>query len=272
VSAQEALRAGRLEEAVTQLQAEVRRQPGDPRLRIFLFQLLCVRGEWNRALTQLNLAGELDAAALLMVQTYREALRCEVYRAGVFAGKRLPMSLGEPDPWFAPLVQSLAATAAGRAEEARELRERAYAQAPAIAGTLNGRPFEWIADGDARLGPCLELIISGRYYWVPFHRLRRIDMEAPGDLRDCVWMPAQLTWTNGGEAVALIPTRYPGSESTADAALKLARRTEWREQGEDTYFGLGQRVWITDAGETALLDVRSAALEPSGTAPAAPGA
>ena len=77
-------------------------------MRIFLFQLLCVRGEWNRALTQLNVAGELDAGALIMVQMYREALRCEVYREAVFAGKRVPMSLGEPDPWFAPLVQSLA--------------------------------------------------------------------------------------------------------------------------------------------------------------------
>jgi type VI secretion system protein ImpE len=256
VSAQEALRSGRLDEALSQLQQEVRRQPADARLRVFLFQLLCVRGEWNRALTQLNVAGELDAGTLLMVQTYREALRCEVYRAQVFAGKRMPMSLGEPDPWFAPLVQSLTVAAEGRAEEAAKLRERAFEAAPAAPGALNGQPFEWLADGDARLGPCLEIIVSGRYYWVPFYRVRSIAMEAPSDLRDFVWTSAQLTWANGGEAVALIPTRYPGSEAADDPALKLARRTEWQEQSADTYFGLGQRAFITDAGETALLDVR----------------
>jgi len=255
-AAEAALRSGQLDEALRLLQQEVRRQPADARLRVFLFQLLCVRGEWERALTQLNVAGELDAATLLMVQTYREALRCEVQRAGVFSGAQSPPALGEPDPWFAPLAESLAVDANGRAAEAAQLRQRAFEAAPETAGTLNGEPFEWLADGDSRLGPCLELIVSGRYCWVPFQRIRRIDIEAPADLRDFVWSPAQLTWVDGAEAVALIPTRYPGSESAADPALRLARKTEWQEQGGQTFFGLGQRTLVTDGGETGLLDVR----------------
>ena len=261
MSAEEALRAGRLDEALTLLQQEVRRKPAEAKLRVFLFQLLSVRGEWNRALTQLTVAGELDAGALLMVQTYREALRCEVYRAQVFAGTRTPMVLGEPDEWFAPLIQSLSLSAQDRREEAQRLRQQAFEAAPASSGTLNGTPFEWIADGDARLGPCLELIISGRYYWIPFYRVKSILIEAPADLRDFVWTPAQVIWSNGGEAVALIPTRYPGSESAEDAALRLARRTDWIEQSADSYFGIGQRVLITDNGETALLDVRKIEFE-----------
>ena len=264
MSAQELLRAGKLDQALAELQVEVRRQPADARLRIFLFQLLCVRGEWNRALTQLNVAGELDAGALLMVQTYREALRCEVYRAEVFAGVRMPMALGEPDEWLAPLLQSLSVAAEGHTPQAAELRQRAFDAAPATAGKLNGVSFEWIADGDSRLGPCLELIVSGRYYWVPFHRIRSIDLEPPVDLRDFVWSPAQLTWSNGGEAVALIPTRYPGTEAAADPALRMSRRTEWQLQSEQSYFGLGQRAFITDSGETALLDVRKIEIDPAG--------
>ena len=49
-----------------------------PKLRVFLFQLLCVLGQWERALTQLNVAAELDAQALAMAQMYREALQCEM--------------------------------------------------------------------------------------------------------------------------------------------------------------------------------------------------
>jgi type VI secretion system protein ImpE len=256
MNAQEALRAGLIDEALTQLQAEVRRHPAEARLRVFLFQLLCIRGEWNRALTQLNVAGELDPGALLMVQTYRQALRCEVYRGEIFAGKRLPVSLGEPDAWFAPLAQSLSVSASGQAEEAAALRQTAYDAAPAIAGTVNGEPFEWIADGDSRLGPCLEIITNGRYYWVPFHRIRSLDLEAPSDLRDFVWTPAQITWVNGGEAVALIPSRYPGSETAEDAALRLARRTEWQEPFAGAYLGLGQREFITETGAYGLLDAR----------------
>lgn len=269
MNAEEALRAGRLDEALALLQQEVRRKPAEAKLRVFLFQLLSVRGEWNRALTQLTVAGELDAGALLMVQTYREALRCEVYRAQVFAGSRTPLALGEPDEWFAPLIQSLSLSAQGHREQAQQLRRQALDAAPASSGSLNGAPFEWIADGDTRLGPCLELIIGGRYYWVPFHRVKSLAIEAPADLRDFVWTPAQIIWSNGGEAVALIPTRYPGSESADDPALRLARRTDWLEQTADSYFGVGQRVFITDNAETALLDVRKIAFEDAAPEPSA---
>src|SRR6185503_13171881 len=95
---------------------------------------------------------------------------------------------------------------------------------------------------DSRLGPVLEAIINGRYYWVPFTRMRELTMEAPEDLRDLVWMPAHLDFENGGESLALIPTRYAGSESSTDGAIALARKTEWEAIGEEIFRGLGQRI------------------------------
>jgi type VI secretion system protein ImpE len=35
---------------------------------------------------------------------------------------------------------------------------------------------------------------------------------------------------NGGEQVALIPTRYPGTEKATDSKLLMARSTEWLER------------------------------------------
>jgi len=119
-----------------------------------------------------------------------------------------------------------------------------------------------VADADQRLGPMLEAIVDGKYYWVPFARLRSLTMEAPVDLRDQVWMPANFVWSNGGESVGLIPARYPGS-AEAGAALALARSTEWREQG-DWSVGLGQRMLATSGGEYALLDVRKLQITPEG--------
>ena len=72
--AQQFIRDGNLIGALTALQNAVRKNAADVKLRIFLFQLLAVLGQWSRALTQLNLAGELDASTLPMVQTYREAI------------------------------------------------------------------------------------------------------------------------------------------------------------------------------------------------------
>lgn len=256
MQAEQCLKDGRPDEALARLQDEVRREPANAKLRVFLFQLLAVEGQWDRALNQLNVAAQLDPGALAMAQTYREALRCEALRAEVFAGRRSPLVLGEPEPWMALLLQALRLVAEGRFGEALELRDHAFEAAPATAGSLDDRPFEWVADADPRLGPVLELVLGDRYCWVPFHRLREVRFEAPADLRDLVWAPAQLLWANGGEAVALVPARYPGSEKNPDGAVRLARRTDWTEPAPGWSFGAGQRMLATDAGEVPLLEVR----------------
>ena len=151
----------------------------------------------------------------------------------------------------------------GDSEAAGRLRDEAYASAPASAGLADGQRFEWIADADMRLGPVLEAVVNGRYYWIPFSRLARVRFEPPADLRDAVWLPATLAFVNGGETVALVPTRYPGSESAADGLVALARRTLWEEHAPGVHFGLGQRVFATDAGDFALLDLRSLEFDPS---------
>lgn len=248
---------GKLDDALGELQAQVRKDPSNPKHRVFLFQLLSVRGEWNRAMVQLNVLGEMDKASLAMVHTYREALRCEALRAEVFAGTKSPVILGEPPQWIAHLMEALKLTADGHYVRSQELRETALEAAEAASGTIDGQPFEWLADGDSRLGPVLEAIVNGRYYWVPIENVLQLVLEEPCDLRDLVWMPGYLTLANGGESPALIPTRYPGSESSDDDMIRLARKTEWTEQEGEVYLGQGQRMLMTDAGEYALMDARS---------------
>jgi type VI secretion system protein ImpE len=258
--AEQAVRNCDFETALKTLQDQVRHSPSDPKLRVFLFQLLCVLGQWERALNQLSVAAELDASTLAMAQMYREAIQCERLRAEVFAGKRSPVIFGEPPDWMALLIESLLVRGTERGAEAQSLRDRAFEAAPQTAGSIDSRRFEWIADADMRLGPVCEAIINGRYYWIPYDRLMRIDLEAPADLRDVVWMPAHFEFGNGGEAVGLIPTRYAGSESSDDAQVRFARKTLWHEVSPDVFVGAGQRVLATDGGEHAIMDVRTIAL------------
>ena len=251
--------------ALSDLQEQIRKNPSSAKLRVFLFQLLAIEGRWDRALTQLKVAGELDAGNLAMVQTYREALACEALREQIFAGQRSPLVFGQPATWIALLVEALRLAAAGEIEQSQQVRDEAFAAAPATRGVIDDQPFEWIADADARLGPVLEAIISGKYYWVPFDRIREIRIEAPADLRDVVWMPAYFTWANGGESVGLIPTRYPGSQASADSQVRLARRTDWADRGAELFVGLGQRMLATDAGEYPIMDARAIRLETEAT-------
>lgn len=255
-SASELLKANDLDGALAALQAQVRANPADAKLRIFLFQLLCVMGDWKRAITQLKLCAELDPDAMHMAQTYREAIICEVYREKVFAGEKAPLIFGEPQEWLALLIEAVKALANGRAEEAAALRARAFDAAPAATGEIGDQRFEWIADADLRLGPVLEIIINGKYYWMPFSAIATLRCDPPVDLRDAVWTAANLTLRNGGEFVALIPTRYAGTTATAHPAAKLARATEWTDAGAETFVGIGQRLLATDAGDVALMDLR----------------
>ncbi|UXH80611.1 type VI secretion system accessory protein TagJ [Roseateles amylovorans] len=248
--------AGQPTAALAELQQLVRQRPQDAKLRVLLFQLLAVSGQWPRAAAQLEVCGELDDSTLAMVNTYREALKCELVREAVFEGKTTPMVMGEPAEWVVSLIQSLKMDADGDTAAAATLRAQALAQAPATPGTLDGQPFEWLCDGDSRLGPLLEAVINGRYCWVPYAALAKIQIEPPEDLRDLVWIPAHLEFPNGGASVALIPTRYPRSAALGDERAWMARLTEWQPITDDHFAGVGQRVLMTDHGEAGLLDVR----------------
>ena len=267
--AEEYLRDGKLDDAFAELKSAVQKDPSNAKLRVFLFQMLTVIGKWESAQTQLEIAGDLDASNLAMVQAYREAIRCEVLRKRVFEGQSSPMVFGEPDRWIALLIESLKLSGSGNAAEAARLRGEAFESAPATSGKIEfgekQADFEWIADADPRLGPVLEALVNGNYYWIPFHRIKQIDFETPSDLRDFVWTPVHFTFSNGGQTVGFIPTRYCGTDSVDDPQLRLSRKTDWQSTDsaadQDAYVGIGQRMLATDQDEYALLDIRSLSLD-----------
>jgi type VI secretion system protein ImpE len=77
-----------------------------------------------------------------------------------------------------------------------------------------------------------------------------------------VWAPGYLTFDNGGEVVAMIPSRYPGSEASTDPQIRLSRKTEWTAIGAERYAGLGQRLFSSSLGDHDLLSVRLLELQP----------
>ena len=232
-------------------------------------------GDWDRALTHLNVARDLDPESVVMAQAYQEILQCEALRNEVFKGKRTPLVFGDPVAWLAQMLEALRLSAQGEGDAAQKMRNEALEAAPAISGTLTiskGEeleevPFEWLTDGDSRLGPVLEMVVNGRYYWAPYDRIAEVTFEGPSNLRDIVWTPAQFRWTNEGEAVGVIPTRYVGSENDPDDAVKLSRKTSWNEVAENTFEGIGQRVFMTDLGEYGLMDLRRIVFNNESAAP-----
>jgi len=258
----ELINKGDLAEALKMQQQQVRKTPADAKQRVLLFQLQVILGLWDKARTQLDVLKDLDNMAQFMVQTYQQVLLCEEIRLDVFSGTRGPMVFGDPESWMALLLEALRVENEGQFDAAKALRAEALDTATVVSGVIDNEPFEWIADADSRIGPMLEAVVNGNYYWIPFHRLSLLQLTPPEDLRDFAWIPAQFVWANGGEAFGFIPSRYSGSENAADSAIQLARKTQWEEISTDTYKGYGQRMFTTDKNDYSLFDIKEIKFNP----------
>lgn len=251
MTAEALFKAGKLDESLAALQDEIRAAPANPKLRIFLAQLLMINGTWDRAHNQLKVVGEMSSEAHLFAAIFRPLIELEAFRKAVFAGQRSPLIFGEPDPYMGKLVKALSATP----DDAESLRAAALEEAPASSGKFNGKPFDWIMDADARMGPTLEVAIDRKYYWMGLHHLKSITATAPSDLRDLIWIPAEFELVNGGRLSGFIYARYPDTETSPDPAIRLSKVTEWQDAPGGS-IGLGQRLLAGDQEDFPVLELR----------------
>lgn len=252
------IKSGRLSQALEALQNQIRANGADAQLRLSLIQLLCVMGQWDRARTQVQTLDSFGDEYKGWTGMVGQALLAEAIRRDVFAGRTTPLVLGEPSPWLAELIQALKP---GDSKQQAALRARAFEAAPASPAKVNGQDVPWIADADSRLGPVLEAMMEGKYYWIPFQRVQRLSIAPVTDLRHLVWIPAQATWITGGESAVLIPVRYADSETSTDDRIKLSRRTDWEELSDGQFRGLGQRMFTCGETDYPLLDVRTVEIQ-----------
>lgn len=258
------LREGDLDGARAALVEIVRTRPGDDKARMFLFQLLCVTGEWDKARKQLQALAQVADNAQMLAATYNQAIDAELLRADVFAGKAdMPVLVGMGG-WIEGVAQAISLGAKGHMAEAADARDAAFSEAPDTPGTFEGavgpaQAFDWIADADTRFGPTFEAIVAGRYGLVPFDAVVSITSDGPQDLRDTVWYPVQLALKSGQSIAAFLPARYPGTQAVQAGAIRLGHRTDWVDAGEGDaaiQCGLGQRLWsFSDGDDAALLDL-----------------
>jgi len=230
-NANQLFQAGKLKEAIEALGTELRNNPDDARRRTFLFELLCFSGDYDRAEKQLDLLADAGPNSGMGALVYRSALQAERTRQDLFQKKEYPKPAGE----------------AGSGSET-------------VTGTLNGKPFQSISDGDSRIGPRLEVFAGGNYLWINFEHLASVKIEPPRRLRDLLWTPAlvragpALKGTELGEV--MIPALSPFAWQNSDDAVRLGRLTVWEEDESGTAAPIGQKMLLVDGEEIPLLEVR----------------
>jgi type VI secretion system protein ImpE len=233
MSAQELFKAGKLNEAIEALGVEVRNSPTDARRRTFLFELLCFKGDYDRAEKHLNILADATPDSRVGAILYFSALHAERLRHDLFEKKDYPVTPASGNP---------------------------------RGGTINGQPFEIFEDADPRLGPRLELFAAGAYLWIPLEHIESIEIEAPKRLRDLLWAPALVrtgpAFKDKELGEVLLPVLAPFSWKHPDDNVKLGRATEWTEL-DGLSVPSGQRMFSVDGEDFPLLEIRKIEFTPA---------
>lgn len=228
MTARDLFEAGKLDEAIETLGAELRKDPTDVQRRVFLFELLSFAGEYERAEKQLDIAGQGGREASMGALLYRSALHAEKNRAEMFESQLFPEGGAAPKP---------------------------------VSGNINGSPFEELLDADPRLGARLEVFAAGQYLWIPLEHVASVEISPPKRLRDLLWTPAVV---QAGPAFSglelgqvLLPTISPLSWQYDDPDVRLGRVTEWVALDDGTEVPVGQKLLLVDGEELPILELRT---------------
>lgn len=262
-TAKELLEQGNLKGAIEEQTRLVKESPSDNQRRTSLFELLCFAGEWDRAEKQLSALSQPDPKApgamqaQLALQVYVSNLNAERERVKVFQQGARPHFL-RPVPAYVELhIQALSLVRERKLAEARELLDRAEEERPALPGAANGEPFADFRDFDDLVGPVLEVLHNGRYVWLPYEQIRRIEIHEPKKLRDLIWAGAKVEADDGTTGDVFVPALYAGSSRHEDDLVKLGRMTDWVSLSEDLQVGVGLRSFLVDEEDRSIFETKT---------------
>lgn len=220
MNAMELFQSGKLQAAIQALGDEVRSAPLDAKRRIFLFELLCFAGDYDRAEKHLDVIAAASQAANVGALLYRSAIHAERTRQKMFEDSSFPMP--------------------------RKALE--------TSGHSDAGAFTEFADADPRIGGALEVFVAGSYSWIDFTQIASVEVPHPKRLRDLLWTPAIVTTTPEYRAMelgeVLLPVLSPLSWKESDDSVRLGRSTIWKEHPIHGEIPVGQKLFL--AGEECI--------------------
>jgi type VI secretion system protein ImpE len=251
--------SGDLQGAISQLTADVKASPLNLRNRIFLFELLCFTGDFQRAERQLDAVAQVsgDATVDLGIEIYRGILRAEASRRQLFQGEsRQPKFLSEPPAYTALHLKALTEIIEQHFDQAEASLKESSALRKSLQGQVDDTYFDDFKDGDDLISPFLEVIVRADYLWLALEDIVRLEIRPPRTLRDLLWIPGKVELREQQTMDVFMPVQYYGSSDHAEDPVKLGRMTVWENVGEETNLGKGQRTFLVDGDERSLLEIR----------------
>ncbi len=251
-------RDGNLQAAIAECTGEVQSHPGKPDPRDLLSQLLCFRGEWERADKHLETLETQFPDRAPVVSLIRQLIRAAKAREQFYDNGRAPELLTPPAEYLQRYLQAAVCLRQGESGEAAGLLAAADASRPRIVGRCDGQPFQDLRDADDFSAAFLEVFTTtGKYYWIPWEGIRRLQLHPVESPIDVLWRRCQIQATACPEGIVYVPQLYAGSSRAEDDLLRLGRSTEWCGPDEGPVRGVGHRIlWIDDATRP-LIEIRN---------------
>ena len=251
------LDAGNLDGAIQAALNAVKSKPTDITARIFLFELSCFTGDWERAERQLDTIGRQDVNAMVGSLIYRQCIQCERNRAKFFSESLKPVFLSDPPDYIYGLLQANNRLREGNIAEARQILDTVEDQRPATSCAVNGELKEDFRDYNDATSAILEVFIKDSYCWIPFEQIEKLEIFAPKSLRDLFWLQGKIETSNGTNGEIIIPTLYSGSYKHPSDQVRLGRMTDWRDAGEEIFIGEGTKLFWMDGQDKPILDIQT---------------
>ncbi len=252
----ELIRAGKLTEARQQLIESVKSSPGDSGLRVLLFQVLSLLGDFEKAERHIDIIAAQDVKAEAGIMPYKNLLHGERVRQEVYHVERRPDFLPKTPAYAERYFLALEQLKNNEFESAEETFKLLEEDRPPLSGTLNDQPFNDIRETDSFLSYFIEAFVHERYVWLPFESIREMILPTPESLFDLIWIPAQITAWSGLTLNCFLPVVYPESPFHEDDRIKMGRMTDWHSLGGPFYKGLGQHVFQIGDEDVPLLEIR----------------
>lgn len=258
MKAKEFYEAGKLKEALAAQIEEVKAHPSDTARRGFLCELMLFAGELERIDKHLDMIGTQDPKVMVGVALLRQLVRAEQARQQFFTEGRVPEVIDNPTDLLKMYFEASLLIREGKQAEAGKLLAEAEEKRPRLSGECDGQAFDDIRDLDDLTAPVMEVLTStGKYFWVPFDRIRSMEFQPATRPHHLVWRQCRIDVKGGPDGEVYIPTIYPWTLTKGDDMLKLCRGTDWLGAEGEPVRGIGQRTLLFGETDRPIMEVKS---------------
>ncbi len=251
----ELIQQSRLSDACDWLETKLKDDPLNVDMRATYVELLCVKGDLEKADNQLDMMVRQNPDFLVGALNLRQLIRAMQSRLDFYNGADSAAVFHEADAELETLLKMRLALKDNRFDEAQELAGELETLRQTVSLQINDQIFDDVRDMDDTLCGYVELFgTDGKYYLAKFSEIEFLEVKAPESIVEMLLRRVEVSIKNGPSGEAFLPVVY--AESTTEAE-RLARESDWNELAPQLFTGLGQKMWLAGEQALAITDIKT---------------